>query len=438
MVRTTNRYDLINPAVVSFDEDDDDNDYDYDNENENDDELIYSTFDEYVVDFDASSFSSSEENDDAVITEEFDGQEELLDVDDTSSTDEIDVITEELGQELLDVLTNLSDDDDGGGGDCFNNNTMGATHTDEEKNPINISIQVSDIVHEYDEIDIELMKEGLSLLIDDDNEMVDADDVEDDEDFMAGFLGTATTTTTTTATTTGVYPSLVPQVTFDEDEDVRTPSTPSPWLNGQLTSYYVTAASSRGTTYTTSSKNDKANGATRHQHWSQQEDEKLKIEVIIFKQKGSSAGNNINWEIISNSLPSRSAIQCKCRWNKYLQPTKHYGKWEKYEDECILTMKRKGYMWADIASRLERRTGDYIRDRYVNYLDPNIKKTTWTEGEDQILFKYQRILGNKWSEIQKLLPGPGIRPQNSIKNRYNNRVKAQNRRLKVKLAFKSN
>jgi hypothetical protein len=414
MVRTTNRYDRINPAVVSFDEDDDnDNDNDYDN----DDGLIYSTFDEYVADFDASS--SSEDNV-TVITKELDGQEELLDVDDTST--EIDVITEELGQELLNALTNLSDDDD-------NNNN--------NNNNNNISIQVLDIVHEYDESDFELMKEGLLLLIDDDDD--NEETIDEDEDILVGFLGTATTaitTATTTTTATGLYPSLVPQVTFDEDDNVTTPSTPSPWLNGQLTSYYATSASSRGITYT-SNKNDKANEATRHQHWTQQEDEQLKIEVEKIQQ-GSSAGNNIDWRIISNSLPSRSAIQCKCRWNKYLQPTKYYGKWDKYEDECILTMKREGFMWADIASRLERRTGDYIRDRYVNFLDPNIKKTNWTEEEDQILFKYQRILGNKWSEIQKILPGPGIRPQNSIKNRYNNRVKAQNRRLKVKLAFKSN
>ena len=422
MVRTTNRYDRINAASVSFDEDDDDNN---NNDYDNDDELMYSTFDEYVADFDASSSSSSSSDEDSVIVitaEELDDdQEELLDIDDDTSTD-MDVITEELGQELLDVLTNLSNDDN-------NSNSNN-----------NVSCQVSDIIHEYDESDIELMKEGLSLLIEDDdeneemideNEDDDDDDDDDDEDFITGFTGTATTAM---STTTGLYPSLVPQVTFDEeDDDVTTPSTPSPWLNGQLTSYYTTASSSRGITYTSSSssKNNKANKATRHQHWTQQEDEQLKIEVKKFQQ-GSS---NIDWKIISYSLPSRSAIQCKCRWNKYLQPTKHYGKWEKYEDECILTMKRDGFMWADIANRLERRTGDYIRDRYVNYLDPNIKKTYWTEEEDQLLFKHQRVLGNKWSEIQKILPGPGIRPQNSIKNRYNNRVKAQNRRLKV-LAFK--
>ena len=208
-------------------------------------------------------------------------------------------------------------------------------------------------------------------------------------------------------------------------------------MNGKLASYYdAFPRSSRGRK--SSRKNTKnnnkrrtttnnvANEATRHQHWSDQEDKLLKIEV----KKQKFHGGNINWEVISKSFGgTRAPIQCKNRLNNYLQLGKVYGDWDQYEDVCILDMKRKGFMWADIADRLQRRTGNHIRERFVNYLDPNIKKTPWTKEEDKILLANQRTLGNKWADIQKLLPGPGIRPQNSIKNRFNNRVQANKRRL---------
>jgi hypothetical protein len=81
-------------------------------------------------------------------------------------------------------------------------------------------------------------------------------------------------------------------------------------------------------------------------------------------------------------------------------------------------MVSQGYIWKDIASRLPGRLSDSIRERYVNHLDPTLKKTPWTKEEDNILFENQRKLGNKWSVISKSLPGRSV---NSIKNRYYNK-----------------
>jgi myb proto-oncogene protein len=91
-------------------------------------------------------------------------------------------------------------------------------------------------------------------------------------------------------------------------------------------------------------------------------------------------------------------------------------------------------MWKDIAPRLPGRVGESVRGRYVNHLDPSLKKSKWTKKEDDVLFENQRKLGNKWSEIRKLLPG---RSDNSIKNRYHNRKTAYFRKIQ-KLKEKKN
>jgi hypothetical protein len=95
-----------------------------------------------------------------------------------------------------------------------------------------------------------------------------------------------------------------------------------------------------------------------------------------------------------------------------------------------------GSKWAEIAKRLPGRLGEAIRDRYVNVLDPSMKKTPWTAEEDAILFKHQKMFGNKWVKIGKFLPG---RPENSIKNRYYNRLHSQQRKIKhAAVAMKTN
>ena len=145
------------------------------------------------------------------------------------------------------------------------------------------------------------------------------------------------------------------------------------------------------------------------------------------------------WNEIAANFSERTAIDCLTTWQTLTNPPviKGKGSWTAEEDN-ILREKRTQYgrKWAKIAAHLPGRQGKQCRERFVNHLDPELKKGEWTDDEEAILIAMHEHHGNRWANISKQLPG---RSDNDVKNHWYSTIqrKFQQHGKDVSLPFPS-
>lgn len=76
--------------------------------------------------------------------------------------------------------------------------------------------------------------------------------------------------------------------------------------------------------------------------------------------------------------------------------------------------------WRVIAKHMVGRTPKQCKDRYRNYLSPDLVDSEWTVEEDRRLLELAMKYTNKWNQISYFFKG---RSPNSLKNRYHKHLK---------------
>ena len=143
--------------------------------------------------------------------------------------------------------------------------------------------------------------------------------------------------------------------------------------------------------------------------WSPAEDDQVRSYVAKFGEK--------KWKKISDLMSTRNPLQCLHRWTKILKPGMIKGPWTIEEDQKLAQWVRVygANKWSLAARMIPGRNGKQCRERWINHLNPDIKKGNWTEAEDEKIYQLYQRYGSAWSKIARHFIG---RSENSIKNRF--------------------
>ncbi|XP_073140452.1 transcription factor MYB124 isoform X2 [Henckelia pumila] len=100
------------------------------------------------------------------------------------------------------------------------------------------------------------------------------------------------------------------------------------------------------------------------------------------------------------------------------QKERHIVSWSPEEDDILREQIRVHGTenWTIIASKFKDKTTRQCRRRWFTYLNSDFKKGGWSPEEDMLLCEAQKIFGNRWTEIAKVVSG---RTDNAVKNRFN-------------------
>ncbi|KAJ3026440.1 UNVERIFIED_CONTAM: Myb-like DNA-binding domain protein [Siphonaria sp. JEL0065] len=156
------------------------------------------------------------------------------------------------------------------------------------------------------------------------------------------------------------------------------------------------------------------------QSWTPDEDSLL---CTLISKHGSK-----DWVQISRHMGTRTRTQCITRWRQTLKPGITKGKWTVEEDVKLREAVEVHGIgnWTKISQDVETRNDVQCRERYLNALNPELKKGAFSEEENTRLLDLVGQYGQKWTKVAK-----------AFKSRTAKMCKAQYNKLTTALALAS-
>ncbi|XP_059309709.1 transcription factor MYB124-like isoform X2 [Lycium ferocissimum] len=124
-----------------------------------------------------------------------------------------------------------------------------------------------------------------------------------------------------------------------------------------------------------------------------------KMQSMTKKKKAANSNSNVNNSDGAN------------------QKQRRIVSWSQEEDDILREQIRIDGTdnWTIIASNFKDKTTRQCKRRWFTYLNSDFKKGGWSPEEDMLLCEAQKIFGNRWTEIAKVVSG---RTDNAVKNRF--------------------
>lgn len=134
----------------------------------------------------------------------------------------------------------------------------------------------------------------------------------------------------------------------------------------------------------------------RKTRWTEEETQQLHDAVLAHGAR--------NWRYIATFVPTRTAKQCRERWNIFLDPEYSRGKWTPEEDRILRDRQAQlGNRWSDIAKYLPGRSCINIRNRWACLLRREkagtVNQTTDTDQSLALELKFDDFVDRAFDSI---------------------------------------
>lgn len=108
---------------------------------------------------------------------------------------------------------------------------------------------------------------------------------------------------------------------------------------------------------------------------------------------------------------------CSFFQTPYVRPKSMKNKFTESEDQKLIALVKKfgAKDWINISALMETRNPRQCRERWKNYLNPELRKDEWTKEEDELLLEKHNEFGGKWNKIAKFFSN---RSDNGLRNRW--------------------